>query len=98
MALHCAPQADPECLHRELQWQAPGRAVERDPSSARSITREVLALWKVDYNTIRPRCSLGNLPPAIYAMLHAPVMQRDGTSELCGGSPPRCITKPNRLK
>lgn len=34
--------------------------------------REVLALWKDDYNTIRPHSALGNLPPTIYALLDAP--------------------------
>jgi len=57
--------------------------------------RETLALWKDDYNTIRPHSSLGNLPPAIYAMLDAPVMQRDGTSERSGGSTPRPVASPS---
>ena len=30
------------------------------------------------YNTVRPPSALGNLPPAIYAKLSVPVMQRDG--------------------
>ncbi len=57
--------------------------------------RETLALWKDDYNTIRPHSSLGNLPPAIYAMLDVPAMQRDGTSELFGGSTPRPVASPS---
>jgi putative transposase len=57
--------------------------------------REALALWKDDYNTIRPHSSLGNLPPAIYAMLDAPAMQRDGTSERSGGSTPRPVASPS---
>ena len=40
--------------------------------------REVLATWKDDYNTVRPHSALGNLPPADYAKLSAPGMQRDG--------------------
>ena len=57
--------------------------------------REALALWKDDYNTVRPHSALGNLPPAIYAMLDAPVMQRDGTSERSGGSTPRPVASPS---
>ena len=41
--------------------------------------REALAIWKDDYNTVRPHSALGNLPPAAYAKLSAPGMQRDGT-------------------
>lgn len=57
--------------------------------------RETLALWKDDYNTIRPHSSLGNLPPAIYATLDAPAMQRDGTSERSAGSTPRPVASPS---
>jgi hypothetical protein len=38
--------------------------------------RAVLAEWRLDYNTIRPHSSLGNLPPAHYAQLSAPASQR----------------------
>ena len=34
--------------------------------------RAVLAVWRLDYNTIRPHSSLGNLAPADYAKLSAP--------------------------
>jgi putative transposase len=57
--------------------------------------RETLALWKDDYNTIRPHSSLGNLSPAIYATLDAPAMQRDGTSERSGGSTLRPVASPS---
>lgn len=57
--------------------------------------REVLALWKDDYNTVRPHSSLGNLPPAIYAMLGVPAMQQDGTSERSGDSTPRPVASPS---
>jgi putative transposase len=40
--------------------------------------REALAIWKDDYNTVRPHSALGNLPPAVYAKISAPGMQRDG--------------------
>jgi len=34
--------------------------------------RAVLAEWRLDYNTVRPHSSLGNLPPAYDATLSAP--------------------------
>jgi putative transposase len=37
--------------------------------------REALAIWKDDYNTIRPHSALGNLPPAVFAELSVPGMQ-----------------------
>lgn len=57
--------------------------------------REALAIWKDDYNTIRPHSALGNLPPAIYAKLDVPAMQRDGASELNGGATPRPVASPS---
>jgi putative transposase len=56
--------------------------------------REALVLWKDDYNSVRPHSALGNLPPAIYAKLDVPAMQRDGASELFGGSTPRPVASP----
>ena len=43
--------------------------------------RESLAIWLDDYNTVRPRSAIGNVPPAVYAKLSAFWMQRDGTLE-----------------
>jgi putative transposase len=40
--------------------------------------REVLSLWKDDYNTVRPHSGLGNLSPVAYAKASAPGTQRDG--------------------
>ena len=50
--------------------------------------REALAIWKDDYNTVRPHSAIGNLPPAIYAKLSDPAMQRDGSLELPWGPAP----------
>ena len=56
-------------------------------------TREALAIWMKDYNTVRPHSSLSNLTPAAYAELSAPGMQRDGTLHYMGlRAPSRCIT------
>ena len=38
--------------------------------------RCALAAWKLDYNTVRPHSAIGNLPPAVYAKLGDPAMQR----------------------
>lgn len=44
--------------------------------------REALALWKDDYNTIRPHSALGNLPPALFAKNSAPEMpSQQGSNE-----------------
>jgi putative transposase len=56
--------------------------------------REVLAIWKDDYNTIRPHSALDNLPPAVFAKLSVPAMQRDGTLRYIEGSAPRPVAPP----
>jgi putative transposase len=57
--------------------------------------REALAMWKDDYNTIRPR-GLGNLAPVAYAKLSAPITQRDGALRYMGGSAPRPVASPSQ--
>ena len=57
--------------------------------------REALAIWREDYNTVRPHSALDNLPPAIYAKLSAPVMQRDGALRYVEGSAPRPVASPS---
>jgi putative transposase len=49
--------------------------------------REALAIWRDDYNTVRPHSAIGNVPPAVYAKLSDPVMQRDGSLRLWGSVP-----------
>jgi putative transposase len=58
--------------------------------------REALATWKDDYNTFRPHSALGNLPPAVYAKISAPEMQRDGTLRYIEGSAPRPVAPPSQ--
>jgi len=53
--------------------------------------RAALADWRLDYNTVRPHSSIGNLPPADYAKLSAPASQRDGTLRAIEGSAPRPV-------
>lgn len=59
--------------------------------------RTVLTAWKDDYNTIRPHSRLGNLPPAAYAKLSDPAMQRDGTLRSLGGSAPHPVAPPSPM-
>lgn len=58
--------------------------------------RVALARWKLDYNTIRPHSSIGNLVPADYAKLSAPASQRDGTLRVIGGFAPRPVAAPSQ--
>jgi putative transposase len=60
-----------------------------------SHAREALAIWTNDYNTVRPHSALGNLPPAAYAEITAPGMQRDGALPLCGSSARRPVASPS---
>ena len=53
--------------------------------------RVALAEWRLDYNTVRPHSSLGNLSPADYAKLSIPVSQRDGSLRAIGGFAPRPV-------
>jgi putative transposase len=58
--------------------------------------RAALDDWRDDYNTVRPHSALGNLPPAIYAKLSDPAMQRDGTLRSLGGFAPRPVAPPSQ--
>jgi putative transposase len=58
--------------------------------------REALAIWREDYNTVRPHSSLGNLPPADYAKRGAPDMQRDGALRYVEGFAPRPVASPSQ--
>jgi putative transposase len=58
--------------------------------------REALAIWRDDYNTIRPHSALGNLPPAVLAKNSAPEMQRDGALRYMAGSAPRPVARPSQ--
>ena len=53
--------------------------------------REALAIWKDDYNTIRPHSALGNLPPTVFAKLSAPAMQRDRALRYIEGPAPHPV-------
>ena len=57
--------------------------------------REALAIWKDDYNTIRPHSAIGNIPPAIFSKRSDPAKQRAGSLELPWGSAPRPVAPPS---
>ena len=59
--------------------------------SSLAHAREVLSLWKDDYNTVRPHSGLGNLTPTAYAKISDPGMQQDGTLRFTEGSAPRPV-------
>ena len=61
-----------------------------------SHAREALAMWKDDYNTIRPHSGLGNLAPVACAKLSAPITQRDGALRYMEGSAPRPVASPSQ--
>jgi hypothetical protein len=88
-----APQRTPTCNHAVHGRNA-------SPWPAHQIGTLALAIWKDDYNTVRPHSALSNLPPAVFAKLSVPGMQRDGALRYVEGfaPPPRCTTEPTRLK
>ena len=53
--------------------------------------RAALAEWRLDYNTVRPHSSLGNLPPTDYATISSSASQRDGPLRAIGGFAPHPV-------
>ena len=47
-------------------------------------------------HTVRPHSALNNLPPAVYAKISAPGMQRDGALRYVEGSAPRPVAPPSQ--
>ena len=39
---------------------------------------QMLETWRIDYNTVRPHSAIGNVPPADYAKLSAPLCNGTG--------------------
>ena len=62
--------------------------------------REALAIWKDDYNTVRPHSALGNLPPAVLRQTQRSrnATGRDAALRRGLRAPSRCITEPTGLK
>jgi len=57
--------------------------------SSLAYAREVLSLWKDDYNTVRPHSGLGNRTPAAYAAAALPI--RNGTGRCATPGAPRPV-------
>jgi len=57
--------------------------------------RAALAAWRLDFNTVRPHSAIGNLPPADFAKLSDPAMQRGGPLRSLGGFAPRPVAPPS---
>jgi len=53
--------------------------------SSLAHARAALATWQIDYNTVRPHSSLGNLTPLEYANRSSPASQRGGSLRAIGG-------------
>ena len=73
----------------------------RDELLAREIfytleeARVLIEQWRASYNQVRPHSSLGNLPPAAYAKLNVPAMQRDGALRYIEGFAPHPVASPS---
>ena len=60
------------------------------------LARDAVAIWKEDYNTVRPHSTIGNLLAAIYAKLSDLRTQRDRSHELTRGTAPQPVALPSR--
>ena len=58
--------------------------------------REALAVWRIDYNTVRPHSRLGNLPPADYAKAQRSRHATGRGAALFEGSAPRPVASPSQ--
>jgi putative transposase len=57
--------------------------------------RTILMAWMIDYNTVRPHSAIGNVPPADFARLSVPAMQRGGSLRSLGGFAPHPVAPPS---
>lgn len=64
--------------------------------------RTALTAWQLDFNTVRPHSAIGNMPPADFAKLSDPAMQRSDreasrwTLRSLGGFAPRPVAPPSQ--
>jgi putative transposase len=66
--------------------------------TSRGHVREALAIWKDDYNTVRPHSALGNLPSFCETQRCRSATGRDAALHRGLRAPSRCTTEPTRLK
>ena len=93
MALHRAGQADQNAFIESFN----GRLRDELLFTSLDSSRQALRACKEDYNTVRPHSAIGNVPPAVYAVISTPGMQRAGATALTEGSAPRPVNQPPRL-
>ena len=94
MALHRARQTAAEAFIESFNGRLHDELLNETIFTSLTHVRTALAIWRDDYNTVRPHSALGNLPPAVFAELSVPGMQRGRGLR----APPRCTTEPTRLK
>ena len=57
--------------------------------------RAMLSDRVLDYNTVRPHSAIGNVPPADFAKLSDPAMQRGGSLRSLKGFAPHPVAPPS---
>lgn len=67
VALHRAGKADPERLHRVVQWSPARRTPDETLFTTLAQVRVQLGRWRADYNDTRPHSRLGWQTPAEFA-------------------------------
>jgi len=97
LALHRARQTATKCVRGEFNGRPRDELLNETLFTSLDHAREALAGWKDDFNTIRPHSALGNVPPAVYAKLSVPSMQRDGALEPLRGLAPHPVAPPSLL-
>ena len=97
MALHRARQAQQNAFVESFNGRLRDELLNETLFISLAHARAALAAWKDDYNTVRPHSAIGNLPPAAYAKLSDPAMQRDGTLRSLGGFAPHPVAPPSPI-
>ena len=57
--------------------------------------RAALAIWRLDFNTVRPHSAIGNVPPADFAQAQRPCNATGRDAALIGGFAPRPVAPPS---
>jgi putative transposase len=89
MALHRAGQPQQNAFIESFNGRLRDELLNETLFASLAHVREALAIWK-------PHSALGNLPPAVYAKISAPEMQRDGALRYVEGSAPRPVAFPSQ--
>ena len=99
MALHRAGKPQQNAFVESFNGGLRDERLNDTLFSSLADARDVLANWKDEApDAVQPHSAIGNLPPAAYAKLSAPVMQRDGTLHFGEGSAPRPVAPPSQTR